>query len=217
MRFSPQAPEAEAYLRKALEIDPKNGKAAFHLIRLLRRTERWSELVMLLEQRSEAAATNEEKISALLGLASLARSRNDAASAEAVVRRVLQLDPAQPQALRTVTDAYAAAGDWPSLVAAYQAAVKAKRDDDLGMVLQIAMVLWKHLGDLDQAEEYFRRVRKRGRSDSRSRSSPRRRTIPRKRSKPGSSTCARTRARTMRVSRLRGSTARPRSGTRCST
>ncbi len=160
VRFSPQAPEAEAYLRKALEIDPKNGKAAFHLIRLLRRTERWSELVMLLEQRSEAAATNEEKISALLGLASLARSRNDAASAEAVVRRVLQLDPAQPQALRTVTDAYAAAGDWPSLVAAYQAAVKAKRDDDLGMVLQIAMVLWKHLGDLDQAEEYFRRVRK---------------------------------------------------------
>jgi tetratricopeptide (TPR) repeat protein len=160
VRFSPQSPEAEAYLRKALEIDPKNGKAAFHLIRLLRRSERWNELVGLLEQRSEAAATNEEKISALLGLASLARSRNDDATATAVIRRVLQLDPAQPQALRAVTDAFAAAGDWPQLVAAYQAAVKAKRDDDLGMVLQIAMVLWKHLGDLDQAEEYFRRVRK---------------------------------------------------------
>ena len=28
------------------------------------------------------------------------------------------------------------------------------------MLLQIAMVLWKHVGDLDQAEEYFRRIRK---------------------------------------------------------
>jgi len=28
------------------------------------------------------------------------------------------------------------------------------------MVLQIAMVTWKHIGDLDRAEEYFRRVRK---------------------------------------------------------
>src|SRR6185503_20844107 len=47
-------------------------------------------------------------------------------------------------------------------VQAYQAALKARRgsDDDLGMVLQVAMLLWKHVGDLDQAEEYFRRVRK---------------------------------------------------------
>jgi tetratricopeptide (TPR) repeat protein len=41
VRFSPDAPEAEAYLRKALEIEPRNGKAAFHLARLLRRANRW--------------------------------------------------------------------------------------------------------------------------------------------------------------------------------
>jgi tetratricopeptide (TPR) repeat protein len=161
VRFSPQAPEAEGYLRKALEIDPKNGKAAFHLIRLLRRGERWNDLVGLLEQRSEAAATGEEKVSALIYLAHLARARGDQVSADAAVKRVLQLDPAQPQALRAITDAHAAASNWPALVASYQAALKARRgDDDLGIVLQIAMVLWKHLGDLDQAEEYFRRVRK---------------------------------------------------------
>jgi len=162
VRFSPHAPEAEGYLRKALEIDPRNTKAAFHLVRLLTRMERWPELRVLLEQRSEAAATTEERVSALLYLAQLSRTSNDPSGADAAVLRVLQLDPAQPQALRAVTDALAAAEDWPALVQAYQNAVKARRgsDDDLGMVLQIAMLLWKHIGDLDQAEEYFRRVRK---------------------------------------------------------
>ena len=47
------------------------------------------------------------------------------------------------------------------MVQAYQAALKTRREgDDLGMLLQIAMVLWRHLNDLDQAEEYFRRIRK---------------------------------------------------------
>ncbi len=162
VRFSPESPEAESYLRKALDIDPRNSKAAFHLTHLFARTDRGADLRALLEQRAEAAGTTEEKVSALLHLAKLARGGNDAAGADQMVRRVLQLDPAQPQALRAVADSLAEAEDWVALVELYQNAVKARRgsDDDLGMVLQIAMLLWKHVGDLDQAEEYFRRVRK---------------------------------------------------------
>jgi len=161
VRFEPDAQEAEGYLRKALEIDPRNAKAAFHLLRLLRRAERWTELAKLFDERAELGTTTEEKVAALLGLADLARGRlDDAARADAAIKRVLQLDPAQPQALRTVADAYVEAQNWPALIAMYQAALKAKRDEDLGMLLQIAMVLWKHVGDLDRAEEYFRRVRK---------------------------------------------------------
>ncbi|HEU0029409.1 MAG TPA: tetratricopeptide repeat protein [Kofleriaceae bacterium] len=164
VKFAPDAPEAEQYLRKALEIDPKNGKAAFHLARLYRRTERWPDLVALYEQRAETAATHDEKIAALLGIARVARAHlgsDGAAKADIAINRVLQLDPAQPQALRAVTDAFAATGNWVSLVGAYQAALKARRDqEDPGILLQIAMVLWKHIGDLDQAEDYFRRLRK---------------------------------------------------------
>jgi tetratricopeptide (TPR) repeat protein len=161
VRFEPDAEEAEGYLRKALEIDPRNAKAAFHLIRLLRRAERWSDLATQLDDRAELAATVEEKVAALLALADVARGRlADAARADAAITRVLQLDPAQPQALRAVADAHMAAHNWPALIAMYQAALKAKRDEDLGMLLQIAMVLWRHIGDLDRAEEYFRRVRK---------------------------------------------------------
>lgn len=164
VRFAPDAPEAEGHLRKALEIDPRNGKAAFHLERVLRRAARWPELASLLEQRAELGATTADKIAALLALAEVARAElgaDGAVRADTAIRRALQLDPAQPAALRSLTDQLARAGDWAALVATYQAALKARRDgDDLGILLQIAMGLWKHLGDLDQAEEYFRRVRK---------------------------------------------------------
>ena len=162
VRFAPDAPEAEQYLRKSLEVDPRNGKAAFHLARLLRRHQRWAELAKLLDERADVSATTEEKVAALNSLAEVARGPlGDSVRADAAVRRVLVIDPAQPQALRAVTDVLAAAGDWAALVTTYQSAIKARRDgDDLGMLLQVAMLLWKHIGDLDQAEEYFRRVRK---------------------------------------------------------
>ncbi len=165
VRFAPDSPEAEGYLRKALEIDAKNTKAAFHLARLLRRAQRWTDLTSLLEQRAEVAPTVEEKVAALLGVAQVAREHlkepDASVRVDGAIKRVLQLDPAQPQALRAITDALAAAQNWLALVAIYQAALKSRRDnEDPGILLQIAMVLWKHVGDLDQAEEYFRRVRK---------------------------------------------------------
>ena len=73
VRFEPDAPEAEQHLHKALEIDGKNPKAAFHLGRLYRRAGRWAELAKLLETRGDTAATTEEKVAALLGLAEVAR------------------------------------------------------------------------------------------------------------------------------------------------
>src|SRR5262249_48492776 len=150
------------YLRRALEIDPKNGRAAFHLARLLRRAQRWQDLGELYDERAERAATTDERVGALVALSELAKGPiGNAARSERAMKRVLALDPAPPRALRYVTDMAASAGDWPGVVAAYQAALKARRDgDDLGILLQIAMVLWKHVGDLDLAEEYFRRVRK---------------------------------------------------------
>ncbi len=162
VRFAPDAPEAEQYLLKALEVDPRNGKAAFHLARLYRRRRRFTDLAALLEQRGDHAPTVEEKVSSLLALAEVARTQlNTPHVAEDAMKKVLALDPAQPQALRGVTDRAAAAGNWREVVAAYQNALKARRNgEDVGMMLQIAMVLWKHVGDLDAAEEWFRRIRK---------------------------------------------------------
>jgi tetratricopeptide (TPR) repeat protein len=162
VKFAPDAPEAEAYLRKALEIDPRNAKAAFHLQRLLHRANRWQDLGELLDERAEKAPANEDRVAALISLSDLARQHlGNSSRADRAIKRALALDPSHPRALRHVIEASASAGDWLGVVHAYQAALKARRDgDDLGMLLQIAMVLWKQLNDLDQAEEYFRRIRK---------------------------------------------------------
>ncbi|HEY1554250.1 MAG TPA: tetratricopeptide repeat protein [Kofleriaceae bacterium] len=161
VKFAADGPEAEQYLRKALEVDAKNVKAAFHLVRILRRAQRWQDLGELLDDRAERAAAVEDRVAALLELHELANGAiGNAPRAERAVKRAIALDPAHPRALRSITDIAANAGDWPGVVAAYQAALKAKREEDLGTLLQIAMVLWKHVGEIDQAEEYFRRVRK---------------------------------------------------------
>jgi tetratricopeptide (TPR) repeat protein len=101
VRFAPDAPEAEAYLRKALEIDPKNRKAAFHLQRLLARANRWQDLGELLDERAEKSATVEEKVSALIVLGQIAKEKlGNEARADRAIRRALVLDPAHPRALR---------------------------------------------------------------------------------------------------------------------
>ncbi|HEY4242433.1 MAG TPA: tetratricopeptide repeat protein [Kofleriaceae bacterium] len=156
-RFAPDAAEGEQYLRRALEIDPKNAKAAFHLARKLRAASRWKDLAALYEHRAESG-DKPEQISSLLSLADVQKQLGE--SPDATLARVLALDPASPRALRARADALAHAGDWRGLVGAYQAALKARREEDPGILLQIAMVAWRHLGDTELAEEYFRRLRK---------------------------------------------------------
>jgi tetratricopeptide (TPR) repeat protein len=166
-RYEPGSELVEAYLRKALEVDPRNRRAAVHLERRLRSEERWAELVALLEQRVEAAVTREERIAALLGLAELAGSRLGRPElAIECMKKVVAVDPAHPRALHFLADAYERQGNWAALVRLYGNALAARpgaREEDetqLGMLLQIGMLYWQRLGDPDSAEEYFRRIRK---------------------------------------------------------
>src|SRR5262249_17613280 len=156
--------EVEAYLKKALEIEPRNRRAAAHLERILRKQGRWDEVVRVLEARVDAAGSREERIAALSALADLAQTRLGRADiALDAMRKVLAVDPAHPRAMQTLIDVYTSAGDWGSLVKVYENALKARgraADSELGLYLQIAMLYWQRLGDLDAAEAFCRRVRK---------------------------------------------------------
>lgn len=165
-RYQPDAPEVEQHLRKALEVDPRNRRAARHLERMLRSRERWDELAALLDERVDAAATKDERVQALLGLAELARDRLGRPElAVDAMKKVAATDPAHPAALRVLADEYEREDNWSSLVMLYTNALKARRrssgrEPETGMLLQIAMLHWRRLDNADAAEEYFRRIRK---------------------------------------------------------
>jgi tetratricopeptide (TPR) repeat protein len=166
-RHRPGSPEVEQFLRRALEIDPRNRRAAMHLERILRAAQRWRELATLLAERVEAAASRDERIAGLLGQADVQRLHlGEAEAAIESIKKVIALDAAHPQALRALADVYEQREDWQGLVKLYGAALAAFRArrgserDELGMLLQVAMVQWKRLGELDAAEEHFRRIRK---------------------------------------------------------
>ncbi|HYU16608.1 MAG TPA: tetratricopeptide repeat protein, partial [Candidatus Acidoferrum sp.] len=165
-RYAEGAPEVEELLRRALEVDPSNRRAASHLERLLRAGGKWTDLAALLETRIEAATGGEERVHALLGLAELAQGvLRRAELAVACMKRVVALEPGNPRALSLLSDEYQREQNWSALVMLYTNALKARRrgagaEVEVGTLLQIAMLHWKRLGNPDAAEEYFRRIRK---------------------------------------------------------
>ncbi len=165
-RYEPDSKKVETYLRKALDVEPRNRRAATHLERLLRKEGRWEELSKLLEQRVDAAATKEDRVQALLGMADLAKTRlDDPQLAIECMKKLIAHDPAHPRALTMLADLYEKEDNWSALVMLYSNALKARRrsigkEPETWMLLQIAMLHWKRLGNADAAEEYFRRIRK---------------------------------------------------------
>jgi len=165
-RYESTSPQVQEYLRRALDVDPTNRRAATHLERLLRSSASWSDLAKLLEARVESAATTDERVDALVALADLARSHLDRRDlAIECMKKVVTLDPSQPRALSFLSDEYQKEQNWSALVMLYTNALKARRrgsgaEVEVGTLLQIAMLHWKRLGNPDAAEEYFRRIRK---------------------------------------------------------
>ncbi|ACY16316.1 tetratricopeptide repeat protein [Haliangium ochraceum] len=163
-RYQPGAEEFERYLRKALEVDPENHGAARLLVRALRTEERWEDLLAFLDERAEQVG-KDERIQALLDLGEIANEKlGHTEVAENNMKKVLAMDPVHPRALRLLSDLYERLEDWSALVMLYTGALKSRRgrgsDFEMGMLLQVAMLHWRRLDNLDAAEEYFRQILK---------------------------------------------------------
>lgn len=165
-RYQPEGPETEDYLRQALAADPKNRKAALLLERILRTAEEWQKLDEMLAERAAIAATKDERVYALLRRSEIARDQLDKPDdVIAMMKQVVAMEAGHPRALSALVEAYEQAEDWKSLVDLYTGALKARRggqskEAEMGTLLQIAMLQWKRLEDLDASEKFFRRIRK---------------------------------------------------------
>ncbi len=158
----PGSQEVEQYLRQSLDVDPTHTKSATHLDRLLRREERWDDLIALYRERLDRLDEPELRYAVHMALGrTLGTQLGDRDGMKEQYRKVLEADPAHPLALKALADAYQEDENWEDLIQIYENALAARRGEpDLGMYIQIGMLWWKKVDDLEQAEPYFDRVRK---------------------------------------------------------
>jgi tetratricopeptide (TPR) repeat protein len=158
---SDAAAEGEAHLRKSMELDPGSRRSGGHIERLLRDKSRWDELLALYSRRAEAAGNREDRALAevLAGEVSAKIGKGDESLAH--FKRALEASPFESRALRPVREALAKKQQWADLAKVLEAAARTKRgEQDVMLQTDLATLLWKKLDDVEEAEGFFRRIRK---------------------------------------------------------
>jgi len=151
-------------LREALELDPKNRRASQLLERVLREMGRWDDVARVLEQFVSESTAKDERVAALIRLARVQKRKlGEPERAMSAYERVLDLSPGQPEATRQLVDHFTEKQDWDHLVALYDeqlAGGGVRPGQEVGVILQIAMVHWRMRERPEVAEPYFERLRK---------------------------------------------------------
>ena len=156
--------ELMALLEQAIELDPRNRRACMLLERVYRQVERWNDACRILEILATESPVREERFAAWLRLARVVvRKLGAEARGVAAYERALDLVPGYPEAMNFLSDYFSREEQWDHLVALYEDHLRSgafKSGQDLGILLQIAMVHWRMRGEPDLAEPYFDKVRR---------------------------------------------------------
>ena len=152
------------HVEKALELDPKNRRASVLAELAYARAGDWANVIRIQKLIRDEASAKEDRLAAGLRLGRTASKKlEDAALATDAYQQVLDLVPGQPDALSYLAEAYSASEQWDHLVALYEDQLRGggvKSSDELGILIQIAMVHWRMRGQPAAAEPYFDRVRR---------------------------------------------------------
>lgn len=106
--------------REALALDAATPGALDALEKLTEREKDWAGLAEVLERRADESSDDDARANVLMKLGQVYGERlENGAKSIATWRRVLEVKPGQPKALRVLREAYTAAGDWDSLEAMY--------------------------------------------------------------------------------------------------
>jgi len=153
--------EAEALLRRGLTLDPTNARADRALERLLGASGRHPELAQHLASRLAGASTPAAKGAAALAAGRLAERTGQLAQAEELYRQALAAQPDDDVAQRLL-ERCQSGGNVEELIKTYEAALKAAKRGaaEVAPALALGELTWKRLGKLEEAEPYFRRVKK---------------------------------------------------------
>ncbi|HEY5147573.1 MAG TPA: hypothetical protein VII82_12445, partial [Polyangiaceae bacterium] len=150
-----------ALYRKVLEIDPLSLAAAESLERLFRASERYAELSIILQRKSEILEEPADKKDALFQAASIEEDvLNRPEQAIAVYSKVLEIDSDEIRAIDALVKRYLDLSRWQDLLAVY--ARKADLVADVGekkaIHYQVGAVYERELGDVPRAIDTYAKI-----------------------------------------------------------
>ncbi len=150
----------ESLLRKAYERDPSHADTAKHIEYLLRARKRYAELASFLREKLPRIQEPQERAACLLEVAYLELEHtHEPHLAEAHLKEAQKLSPGFEKITILLVDAYTQQEKWEDLIQLYENEYKNGANAE-EMALQLGMLWWKKVGDLDTAETYFQKLRK---------------------------------------------------------
>lgn len=156
--------QVERRLHEACLLDPDNQGACEMYEYMCRRSEHFSALAEVLDTITAKASSAVTRVVYAGKLARIHAYRlKDNDRAAAAFQKLLEDQPADAEATRFLSEYHAERGAWQELVRVYERRLAAEGDDSadrLGDTLQIALLYYRKLGQPEQAEPWFEKVRK---------------------------------------------------------
>src|SRR6202012_6097005 len=152
---------AIALYRKVLEIDPLSLAAAESLERLFRTSERYAELSIILQRKSEILEEPGDKKDALFQAASIEEDvLNRPEQAIAVYNKVREIDSDEVRAIDALVKRYLDLSRWQDLLAVYarKADLIADVDEKKAIHYQVGAVYERELGDVPRAIDTYTKI-----------------------------------------------------------
>jgi tetratricopeptide (TPR) repeat protein len=150
----------QAY-NKVLAIDPGDPEGLAALEQLFTRTERWKDLIGVVERRIEQTHDAKEREAFYATMASIYDERlGRPEDAVAAYQKVLELDPTSERALRALDDLFTRQKMWSELAENLEAqlALSATEDGQLALMMRLAALRESQMGMVDVAIEGYRQV-----------------------------------------------------------
>ncbi|HEY8074582.1 MAG TPA: tetratricopeptide repeat protein, partial [Labilithrix sp.] len=152
-------PEAAKHYEAALAIEPRSTVALQGLERIGREQEKYPQVEWALERLVETVETTSEKVDALLKLAELQESKflRRERAAE-MLEKVLEIEPANPIAMKGLERCYHALREWPKLARVLRTRAENTYDKKTQTeLLELAAEVYEaKLGDPTKAIEVYR-------------------------------------------------------------
>jgi tetratricopeptide (TPR) repeat protein len=151
---------AESY-RKVLALDPADGDALAALEQLYSRTERWTDLIHVVQKRidlADDASAREQLYARMASIYEEKLGKPDEAIAS--FREVLAIEPASQVALQALDGLYARQERWTDLAENLDAQLRLAETDEaqLGFMLRLAQLRETKMGEVETAIEIYRQV-----------------------------------------------------------